>query len=278
MSILNDKQIRELCVPPTAFVNHIVPYRHEDGTMGSVVATKTTHDSVETILEKIRLEHIGAVVQPGDRYTLMELFDANDPVHLAKVNKPMIESFVDSQIREVPTTLRTGINGSITKNEKVISFGVSSMGYDVTLASDIKIFSNANSLEVDPKNFDESCLIDAKLNTAKDGSQYVIMPPNSYLLGHTVEVFNIPRDIMVVALGKSTYARAGAIVNVTPIEPGFQGTVVIEVSNSTPLPLRVYVNEGIAQFLFFKGEDCKVSYADRNGKYQNQTGITLPKV
>lgn len=274
--LLNDKQIRELCTPPTAFVNHIVPYQHEDGTMSSVVVTKPTHDSIEVIREKMRLEHIGAVVQPGDRYTLMELFDPNNPVHVARINKPMIESFVDSQVREVPTTLKTGINGTITFDAKVISFGVSSMGYDVRLAEDFKIFSNVNALEVDPKNFNEGCLIDGKLNTASDGSKYVVIPPNSYLLGHTIEKFNVPRDIMIVALGKSTYARAGALVNVTPIEPGFIGTVVIEVSNSTPLPLRVYANEGIAQFIFLQGENCEVSYADRNGKYQLQTGVQLP--
>lgn len=153
---------------------------------------------------------------------------------------------------------------------KIISWGQSSFGYDVRLAGEFKIFSNLNSIAIDPLNFDDKCLHDHK-------GPFCIIPPNSYILGKTIEYFNIPRDVQVVCVGKSTYARAGAIVNVTPIEPGFKGNVVIEVSNSTPLPLKVYANMGISQFLFFKGsEPCKVSYADRDGKYQGQTSIVTP--
>jgi dCTP deaminase len=181
--------------------------------------------------------------------------------------RPMIEPFVRECVRKVEDT-------------KVISYGVSSFGYDVRLAAEFKIFTNANGGVIDPKRLDESAvLIDGIVRIDEWGDRYVILPPNSYLLGRTMEYFIIPRDIMVVCLGKSTYARSGAIVNVTPIEAEFEGNVVIEVSNSTTLPMKVYVGEGISQFLFFKGnEPCMVSYKDRGGKYQGQTGITNAKV
>lgn len=173
-----------------------------------------------------------------------------------------------------PSSIRVSEQGA-----KIISRGLSSFGYDVALADDVKIFTNSNASTIDPKRFDNSCLVDATAHTDEDGSKFVYLPPNSYMLGHTIEYFNIPRDVMVVCLGKSTYARAGAIVNVTPIEAGFEGMVVIEVSNSTTLPLKIYLNEGIGQFLFFESdEECAVSYADRNGKYQGQTGLVFSKV
>lgn len=152
---------------------------------------------------------------------------------------------------------------------KIVSFGLSSYGYDVRLANRFKLFTNTNSSVVDPLEVDDRCFVEVEGDS-------VLIPPNSYLLGHTPEYFKIPRDVQVVCVGKSTYARCGAIVNVTPIEPGFEGQVVIEISNATPLPVRVYANQGIAQFLFFRGtEPCVVSYADRGGKYQGQTGIQL---
>lgn len=172
---------------------------------------------------------------------------------------PMIEPSVSESVR-------------VVDGEKVMSFGPSSYGYDVRLADDFKIFTNINSTIIDPKSLSDKTYIDHK-------GPYCIIPPNSYILGHTIETFNIPDNVTCVCLGKSTYARAGAIVNVTPIEAGFKGQVVIEISNATNLPLKVYANEGIAQFLFFRGEErCDVSYSDRSGKYQNQMGITLPKV
>ena len=178
---------------------------------------------------------------------------------------PMIEPFEPSNIRRY-------------QGKKVISFGSSSFGYDVKLTEEFKIFTNVNNVEINPKELDEDCLVDGKIHEDEWG-RYVIIPPNSYLLGRTKEYFNIPRDVLVLAVGKSTYARAGAIVNVTPIEPGFSGVVVVEVSNSTPLPMRIYANEGIAQFLFLKGdEECETSYADKDGKYQGQRTIVLPKV
>ncbi|WJJ55013.1 dCTP deaminase [Xanthomonas phage RTH11] len=166
------------------------------------------------------------------------------------------------------------------QSRKIVSKGLTSYGYDVSLSDRVKLFTNINSATIDPKRFnEEESLVDAVVKTDPcDGSQYVMLPPNSYLLGVTNEYFRIPRNVMVICLGKSTYARCGAIVNATPIEPGFHGNVVIEISNSTPSPMRIYVNEGIAQFLFFEGEECQTSYADRGGKYQGQTGVTLPKV
>ena len=153
-----------------------------------------------------------------------------------------------------------------------ISFGVSSYGYDARVSDEFKIFTNVNSEIVDPKNFKSSNFI------TKNSSECII-PPNSFVLARTVEYFKIPKNILVICLGKSTYARCGIIVNVTPLEPGWEGHVTLEFSNTTPLPAKIYANEGVAQFVFIKGnEDPLVSYADRNGKYQGQKGVTLPKI
>ena len=166
---------------------------------------------------------------------------------------------------------------------KIISHGLSSYGYDVVLARDVKVFTNISGGIVDPKNMHEAHLQSAEIrmdhNDNGIAAEYVVLPPNSYLLGHTREVFRMPNDLLCLCLGKSTYARAGIQINVTPIEPGFEGQVVIEIANATNLPVRVYVNEGIAQFIFLKGDQpCRVSYADRKGKYQGQSGITHSKV
>jgi len=154
----------------------------------------------------------------------------------------------------------------------VISFGVSSYGYDMRIADEFKIFTNVHSAIVDPKNFSKKSFVDYK-------GDVCIIPPNSFALGKSVEYFNIPREMLCIVLGKSTYARAGIIVNVTPLEPEWKGHVTIEISNTTPLPVKVYANEGIAQVLFISADKiCKTSYKDKKGKYQNQTGIWLPKV
>lgn len=170
-------------------------------------------------------------------------------------------------------------NKTLGRNGKpAISFGISSHGYDVRLGPDVKIFSNLAGNVVDPKNFvPDATLTTAAVHFSPEG-EYIILPPHSYALGCTMETFDIPRDVMVVCVGKSTYARCGIHINVTPIEAGFKGNVVIEISNATPLPARIYVKEGIAQFLFFRGEHCDTSYADRSGKYQGQSGITPAKV
>lgn len=165
----------------------------------------------------------------------------------------------------------------------VISYGLSSYGYDARLANKFKIFHNINSTIIDPKAKDQECFVEQE-------SDHCVIPPNSYVLGHTVEKFKIPRDILVVCLGKSTYARWGIIINVTPLEPEWEGTVTLEISNATPCPVKVYANEGICQLLFLQAAYgggfgyekslaiCETSYADRKGKYQNQEGITLGKI
>jgi dCTP deaminase len=153
-----------------------------------------------------------------------------------------------------------------------VSFGVSSYGYDIRIADEFKIFTNINSTVVDPKGFDPRSFVDYK-------GDVCIIPPNSFALGRSVEYFRIPRNVLTICVGKSTYARCGIITNVTPFEPEWEGFVTLEISNTTPLPAKIYANEGIAQVLFFESdEECLTSYADKKGKYQKQTGITLPKV
>ena len=154
---------------------------------------------------------------------------------------------------------------------RVISYGTSSYGYDVRCADEFKVFTNINSTIVDPKNFDARSFVDVKADVC-------IVPPNSFALARTIEYFRIPRDVLTICLGKSTYARCGIIVNVTPFEPEWEGHVTLEFSNTTPLPAKIYANEGVAQMLFFESDEvCETSYKDRGGKYQGQTGVTLPK-
>ena len=159
------------------------------------------------------------------------------------------------------------------QNKKgVISYGVSSYGYDARVSDEFKVFTNVNNALVDPKNFSEESFIERKANSC-------IIPPNSFVLARTVEYFKIPRDVLVICLGKSTYARCGIIVNVTPLEPEWEGHVTLEFSNTTPLPAIIYANEGACQFLFLKGDStCDVSYLERSGKYMKQRGVTLPKL
>ncbi len=167
----------------------------------------------------------------------------------------MIEPFEEGQIR----------NG-------VISFGTSSYGYDIRVADEFKIFTNINSAIVDPKNFDPRSMVDFR-------GEVCIIPPNSFALGRTVEYFRIPSNVLTICLGKSTYARCGIIVNVTPFEPEWEGYVTLEISNTTPLPAKIYANEGIAQVLFFEGDEpCEMTYAMKKGKYQGQQSIMLPKL
>lgn len=167
----------------------------------------------------------------------------------------MIEPFVERQSRE-----------------GVISYGLSSYGYDARVSPDFKIFTNVDSAIVDPKNFSTDSFVERSADVC-------IIPPNSFALARTVEYFRVPRDILVICLGKSTYARCGIIVNVTPLEPEWEGHVTLEFSNTTPLPAKIYANEGACQFIFLKGEGpCDISYADRKGKYQGQTGVTLPRL
>lgn len=181
--------------------------------------------------------------------------------------KPMIEPFVD-------TLVRTNDNG-----DKIISYGLTSYGYDVRIKDEVKLFTNVNSGVVDPMAPDESCFVDAKIQIDDKGNRYFILPPNSYALAVTEEYFRIPENVMVVCVGKSTYARSAILINTTPIEAGFEGEVVIEIGNGSNLPVKVYVGMGIAQFMFFRGNViCETHYGKRSGKYQGQRGITHSKV
>lgn len=171
------------------------------------------------------------------------------------MEKGMIEPFVESQ-----------------KRDGVVSYGLSSYGYDARCSDEFKIFTNVDSAVVDPKQFNSASFVDRKVPVC-------IIPPNSFALTHTVEYFRIPRDVLVICLGKSTYARCGIIVNVTPLEPEWEGQVTIEISNTTPLPAKIYAGEGICQFLFLQGESpCEISYADKAGKYMGQRGVALPRM
>ncbi len=170
----------------------------------------------------------------------------------------MIEPFSAEQVRHID-------------GRSIISYGTSSYGYDVRCASEFKIFTNINSSMVDPKAFDANGFVDVETDVC-------IIPPNSFALARTVEYFRIPRDVLCICLGKSTYARCGQIINVTPLEPGWEGHVTLEISNSTSSPAKIYAGEGIAQMIFLQSDEaCDVSYADRRGKYQGQTGVTLPR-
>ena len=167
----------------------------------------------------------------------------------------MIEPFVDAQVRA-----------------GVVSFGLSSYGYDIRVADEFKVFTNINTTVIDPKNFDPRSFVDIQADVC-------IVPPNSFALARTIEYFRVPRDVLTICLGKSTYARCGIIVNVTPFEPEWEGFVTLEISNTTPLPAKIYANEGIAQVLFFQSDEpCERSYKDKKGKYQAQRGVTLPKI
>jgi dCTP deaminase len=171
----------------------------------------------------------------------------------------MIEPFEAGQVREAG-------------GHKIVSYGTSSYGYDVRCSDEFKVFTNVHSTVVDPKNFDDKSFVDLK-------GPVCIIPPNSFALARTVELFRIPRNVLVICLGKSSYARCGIVVNVTPLEPEWEGYVTLEFSNTTPLPAKIYANEGVAQMLFFESDEvCETSYKDRGGKYQGQMGVTLPKV
>src|SRR5215468_9923653 len=171
----------------------------------------------------------------------------------------MIEPFEAGQVREAG-------------GHKIVSYGTSSYGYDIRCSNEFKLFTNLNTTIVDPKNFDEKSFVDFR-------GEECIIPPNSFALARTVEYFRIPRNVLTICLGKSTYARCGIIVNVTPLEPEWEGHVTLEFSNTTPLPAKIYANEGACQFLFLQGnEPCEISYADRAGKYMGQQGVTLPKL
>lgn len=258
MSILSDITITELCVCPeikTDFESRLKALCEDFGkTRNHPEQLKDLLPPPGVFLDQRIDELIANYVRP-----------TTDVERAAFV--PMITPFHPESVK-------------LVDGRKIISKGLTSFGYDVTLTGPVKIFSNIHSVEIDPKRFDENrCLVDPIIRTDVDGGQYVTLPANSYLLGPTEEYFRIPRNILIACLGKSTYARSGVMINATPIEPEFEGQVVIEVFNGTTSPVRIYLNEGIAQFLFFRGDRaCGVSYKDRAGKYQGQTGLTLSKV
>lgn len=174
-------------------------------------------------------------------------------------NQRMIEPFSDGLVRQ-------------TDDQKIISYGLSSYGYDIRLADEFKVFTNVYNTQVDPKNFDENCFVDLK-------GESCIIPPNSFLLGYSYEKIKTPDNVLIICIGKSSYARCGLIINTTPMEPAWEGHITLEISNTTPLPAKVYAHEGIAQLLFFEGDPCETTYADRAGKYQNQPAkVVLPKL
>ncbi len=178
--------------------------------------------------------------------------------HMAE-RHAMIEPFEPNQVRELD-------------GRKIVSFGTSSYGYDIRCSDEFKLFTNLNTTIVDPKNFDPKNFVEVR-------GDHCIIPPNSFALARTVEYFRIPRNVLTICLGKSTYARCGIIVNVTPFEPEWEGFVTLEFSNTTPLPAKIYANEGVAQVIFFESDEvCETSYKDRGGKYQGQRGVTLPKI
>ena len=308
MSILSDKQIKALSMLPLARVS----YCRLKPEHGAFDPTKLYAEQ-STLPREVKAIHgdpftdlqveVTKIVASDNRilpWTVQSNLTTDEEIANFK---PMIEPFLPMQVRTAghdrrlrallkPTAMSPEASSQLISvfdgdpefsgdleslDRRIISKGLTSFGYDVTLADDAAIFTNINSTIIDPLNFAEETL---QRVIAKDG--YFIMPPNSYMLGYTKEYFRIPRNIIAIALGKSTYARAGAIINVTPIEPGFEGTVVIEIANATSLPMKVYANQGIAQFLFFEANgECEVSYADRNngegGKYQGQVGLVLAK-
>lgn len=266
MSILSDKSITERC---------IMPQLRFDEAVFKGLSAYAYQQYGHALSLGVSLDEVRAPDEDRMREQALVPWTAAESSNWV----PMIAPFTPKQIKKLGKAGVLGLKPH-QMDTGILSRGLTSYGYDVALAPEFKVFSNINSAAIDPKRLDPRCLVTVEPQIDEDtGEQFVMMPPNSYLLGRTLEWFVIPRDVMVICVGKSTYARSGGIVNVTPIEPGFEGNVVIEISNSTNLPARVYANEGIAQFMFLKGDHpCNTSYGDRGGKYQGQSGITLPKV
>jgi dCTP deaminase len=250
MSIKSDAWIRRMCSAPDGVIlngfTSIYVHKTEDGKW-------VTRDN------GVAAEHYSGEIVP---------LTPEEKRNWMMVNGAMIEPFEPNQVRyreNFVSVAKTGSGLEIeTRTEKIVSYGLSSYGYDVRCADEFKIFTNTFSCMVDPKNFDERSFVTVK-------ADHCIIPPNSFALARTVERFKIPRDVLTVCLGKSTYARCGIIVNVTPFEPEWEGYVTLEFSNTTPLPAKIYANEGVAQVLFFQSDEvCDVSYRDRGGKYMNQ--------
>jgi dCTP deaminase len=297
MSILSDKQIRARSMVPThksvgsngtryyfaqsrlgfyGLLNGAFYAGHEEAMMGSNKLIELTPEEVAgycAAYPRMIAPFEPELVRAAPDLDAMHYhnFDPEDAPRVRKLAEMSTNLHEKHRYENIAAQLEIYQRDPIVK--KVISYGLSSYGYDVRCADEFKVFTNVNSTIVDPKNFDEKSFV------ARKGA-YCIIPPNSFALARTVEKFHIPRDVLTVCLGKSTYARCGIIVNVTPFEPEWEGYVTLEFSNTTPLPAKIYANEGVAQVLFFKSDDtCETSYADRGGKYQGQGAEPVcPKV
>ena len=278
MAVLADKEIISLCTKPTHLVYDVT------GTPTEFISPPYTSEQMHLINNWCNEN--GRYIYAGQSYAVpLDAIPVKTGEEIGKWG-PMIDNFEPTPVRYVHR--ETGKTASIlpseelSKYKKVISYGVTSYGYDVRITNninEIKIFSNINSRDIDPKRIVDDNFATPFIREDEEGSQYVLIPPHSYLQAPTVEYFRIPKDILVTVLGKSTYARSGLVCNVTPVEPEFEGNVVIELANTTGSPVRCYLNEGIAQFVFIKGNTvCDYSYKDKGGKYQGQTGLTYAKV
>jgi len=274
-TVLSDRQIRNMCEVPVGVLQFLD--LRERGVENRVHVPFFENELVDLSTHIARLGKIYA----GNEH--VEQVDRFDEVWIARTQadfKPMISPFSPTQVRARQVQDAVSVrepDGSLTQypildvcEEKIISWGTSSYGYDVRCAEEFKIFTNINSTMIDPKNFDS-------LNFVEHKGEFCIIPPNSFVLARTVEHFRIPRDVVANCLGKSTYARCGISVMVTPLEPEWEGYLTLEFANTTPLPAKLYANEGCAQIQFFRGsEACEVSYKDRGGKYQNQIADAIP--
>lgn len=266
MTIRADNWIRQMCETPTHThikANGVIEHISEPFSLHQQRILKATEARRQLLSCTIMSEE-----QKEDKLLFDPLIETINPITAEELDnwEPMITPFIPTPEKYL-------------NNNRVLSFGISSYGYDVRLAKDLKIFTNINSAIIDCYDLNYECFVDANLKTDDKGNVYAILPPNSFMLGHTIEYFNIPRDVLVICMGKSTLARSGISINVTPIEPQFKGNVVIEIANMTNLPVKIYTDVGISQFMFFRGdEECIRSYADKGGKYQCQQGLTLPKV
>lgn len=281
MSIKPDKWIRRKSMPPT----HSLAVRAGNSDIAGLAWEGVTHTKEQ--LEDLESRFWAGPLKPDhpiirDFKPMIEPFEygqvrnSGKPVTYEEFKARLLSYSHPSPVRApVEEDLRRNYDaylGTFNADNKLISYGTSSYGYDVRCADEFKIFTNINSSVIDPKNFDPDCFVDFK-------GDVCIIPPNSFVLARTVEYFRIPRNVLTVCLGKSTYARCGIIVNVTPLEPEWEGHVTLEFSNTTNLPAKIYANEGVAQMLFFESdEECETSYADRGGKYMGQTGVVVPRM
>lgn len=261
MAILADKQIAKLCELPKYVIVRTITvnkeYIEDDGQITYKLEPVVTYENTSMCMADINLlasTKLGSTITDVRELTLEEILTC----------KPMIYPFTDKQVK-----VNIAEDGT---EEKIISYGCSSYGYDITLAPEFKIFTNINNTVVDPKNFDPKSFVDVK-------GDMCVIPPNSFVLGRSNEYFNMPNVVTGIVLGKSTYARVGISCLATPLECGWAGNITLEFANTTPLPALLYANEGCAQVIFLRGDTApNVTYADRGGKYQGQQGITLPKV